>query len=190
MPSISISAALEQPRHLEERHRGEVAAEKFAKDRAQRRQRRHIGLAVAHVDVELDDVLHRAAGLMDDSVQVVEHLAHLRHQIARRDDNAIGIGGILASEEEQPPPVTRMPWLKPRGRASPPGLTISFGMHTSLLKRRRKMCRSDIIGWGNVMFLFVRRSTDMDWKLELVAIPVSDVDRAKRFYVEQAGFHA
>lgn len=30
----------------------------------------------------------------------------------------------------------------------------------------------------------------MDWKLELVAIPVSDVDRAKRFYTEQAGFHA
>ncbi|HEY5318577.1 MAG TPA: glyoxalase superfamily protein [Solirubrobacteraceae bacterium] len=30
----------------------------------------------------------------------------------------------------------------------------------------------------------------MDWKLELVAIPVSDVDRAKTFYVEQAGFTA
>jgi predicted enzyme related to lactoylglutathione lyase len=30
----------------------------------------------------------------------------------------------------------------------------------------------------------------MDWKLELVAIPVSDVDRAKAFYVEQAGFNA
>lgn len=29
----------------------------------------------------------------------------------------------------------------------------------------------------------------MDWKLELVAIPVSDVDRAKAFY-EQAGFVA
>ena len=29
----------------------------------------------------------------------------------------------------------------------------------------------------------------MDWKLELVAVPVSDVDRAKAFYVEQAGFH-
>ncbi len=28
----------------------------------------------------------------------------------------------------------------------------------------------------------------MDWKLELVAIPVSDVDRAKKFYVEQVGF--
>ena len=30
----------------------------------------------------------------------------------------------------------------------------------------------------------------MDWKLELVTIPVSDVDRAKTFYVEQAGFVA
>lgn len=28
----------------------------------------------------------------------------------------------------------------------------------------------------------------MDYGLELVLIPVSDVDRAKRFYVEQAGF--
>jgi catechol 2,3-dioxygenase-like lactoylglutathione lyase family enzyme len=28
----------------------------------------------------------------------------------------------------------------------------------------------------------------VDYKLELVLIPVSDVDRAKRFYVEQAGF--
>jgi len=28
----------------------------------------------------------------------------------------------------------------------------------------------------------------MDWKLELVAIPVSDVDRAKTFYTENAGF--
>jgi predicted enzyme related to lactoylglutathione lyase len=30
----------------------------------------------------------------------------------------------------------------------------------------------------------------MDFKLELVAIPVTDVDRAKAFYVEQAGFNA
>jgi catechol 2,3-dioxygenase-like lactoylglutathione lyase family enzyme len=29
----------------------------------------------------------------------------------------------------------------------------------------------------------------MDYKLELVAVPVSDVDRAKAFYVEQAGFN-
>jgi catechol 2,3-dioxygenase-like lactoylglutathione lyase family enzyme len=30
----------------------------------------------------------------------------------------------------------------------------------------------------------------MDWKLELVAVPVSDVDRAKAFYTEKAGFNA
>jgi predicted enzyme related to lactoylglutathione lyase len=30
----------------------------------------------------------------------------------------------------------------------------------------------------------------MDWKLELVAIPVSDVDRAKAFYTDKVGFHA
>jgi catechol 2,3-dioxygenase-like lactoylglutathione lyase family enzyme len=30
----------------------------------------------------------------------------------------------------------------------------------------------------------------MDWKLELVAVPVSDVDRAKAFYTEKAGFIA
>jgi catechol 2,3-dioxygenase-like lactoylglutathione lyase family enzyme len=30
----------------------------------------------------------------------------------------------------------------------------------------------------------------MDWKLELIAVPVSDVDRAKAFYTEQIGFHA
>jgi predicted enzyme related to lactoylglutathione lyase len=30
----------------------------------------------------------------------------------------------------------------------------------------------------------------MDWKLELVAVPVSDVDRAKTFYTEQVGFNA
>lgn len=30
----------------------------------------------------------------------------------------------------------------------------------------------------------------MDWKLELVAVPVSDVDRAKAFYTDQVGFVA
>ena len=29
----------------------------------------------------------------------------------------------------------------------------------------------------------------MDWKLELVIIPVSDVDRAMHFYTDQVGFH-
>ena len=28
----------------------------------------------------------------------------------------------------------------------------------------------------------------MDWKIELIPVPVTDVDRAKRFYNEQRGF--
>jgi predicted enzyme related to lactoylglutathione lyase len=30
----------------------------------------------------------------------------------------------------------------------------------------------------------------MDWKLELIQVPVSDIDRAKAFYTEKAGFNA
>jgi catechol 2,3-dioxygenase-like lactoylglutathione lyase family enzyme len=30
----------------------------------------------------------------------------------------------------------------------------------------------------------------MNWKIEVVFIPVTDVDRAKAFYVDQVGFHA
>jgi catechol 2,3-dioxygenase-like lactoylglutathione lyase family enzyme len=30
----------------------------------------------------------------------------------------------------------------------------------------------------------------MDWKLEVIQVPVSDVDRAKAFYVDQIGFNA
>jgi predicted enzyme related to lactoylglutathione lyase len=30
----------------------------------------------------------------------------------------------------------------------------------------------------------------MEWKLELIAVPVSDVDRAKAFYTEKVGFNA
>lgn len=31
---------------------------------------------------------------------------------------------------------------------------------------------------------------EMDWKIELIFVPVTDVDRAKAFYVDQVGFHA
>jgi catechol 2,3-dioxygenase-like lactoylglutathione lyase family enzyme len=30
----------------------------------------------------------------------------------------------------------------------------------------------------------------MDWKIEVMFVPVTDVDRAKSFYVDQVGFHA
>jgi catechol 2,3-dioxygenase-like lactoylglutathione lyase family enzyme len=29
---------------------------------------------------------------------------------------------------------------------------------------------------------------DMEWKLELVVLPVADIDRAKAFYIDKAGF--
>jgi len=29
----------------------------------------------------------------------------------------------------------------------------------------------------------------MNWKLEVVVVPVTDLDRAKRFYVDKLGFH-
>lgn len=32
-------------------------------------------------------------------------------------------------------------------------------------------------------------TTAMEWKLELVAVPVTDVDRAKAFYADQIGFN-
>ena len=35
-----------------------------------------------------------------------------------------------------------------------------------------------------------RKDPRMDWKLELVSVPVTDVDRAKAFYVDQVGFNA
>jgi catechol 2,3-dioxygenase-like lactoylglutathione lyase family enzyme len=42
------------------------------------------------------------------------------------------------------------------------------------------------------MFARARRKelAGMSWKIELVMIPVSDVDRAKEFYVEKLGFNA
>ena len=43
---------------------------------------------------------------------------------------------------------------------------------------------------GQKLTATYRRIEDMDFKLELIAVPVSDVDRAKAFYVEKAGFNA
>lgn len=45
---------------------------------------------------------------------------------------------------------------------------------------------------GQVFFGFApgRMFLRMDWKIELVPVPVSDVDAAKHFYVNQVGFAA
>lgn len=39
-------------------------------------------------------------------------------------------------------------------------------------------------------FMNDERNRTMDWKIELVFVPVTDVDRAKAFYTEKVGFNA
>ena len=34
------------------------------------------------------------------------------------------------------------------------------------------------------------RTSQIDWRLELIQVPVADIDRAKAFYTDQAGFIA
>ena len=53
---------------------------------------------------------------------------------------------------------------------------------------RRASCASSATarGWRTEP----RYGPPMDIKLELVSVPVTDVDRAKAFYVDQVGFHA
>src|SRR6476469_1293397 len=53
-------------------------------------------------------------------------------------------------------------------------------------------CRCCRLRWANIRSQLLNGSEsedEMDMKLELIAIPVSDVDRAKAFYV-RAGFNA
>nr|WP_272944634.1 glyoxalase superfamily protein [Kribbella catacumbae] len=66
-----------------------------------------------------------------------------------------------------------------------PGFVVIAGRYpgsvtsSSTGLRARYVADSDTIG----------RAT-MDWKLELVSVPVTDVDRAKEFYTEKVGFNA
>src|SRR5439155_189602 len=48
----------------------------------------------------------------------------------------------------------------------------------------------DIVEPAGTCGLSSNYTSSVDMKLELVAVPVTDVDRAKSFYVEQVGFHA
>ena len=88
---------------------------------------------------------------------------------------------------------TRSSSSSPR-RSSPNGPTA--GSVASIPRSRGRLGRSRLcmpshfrISCGQFLTAMGRRVPDMDFKLELVAIPVSDVDRAKAFY-EQAGFNA
>jgi predicted enzyme related to lactoylglutathione lyase len=45
------------------------------------------------------------------------------------------------------------------------------------------------VGRPPPVFPRTKEGEPVDWKLELIVVPVSDVDRAKAFYMDQAGFH-
>jgi len=45
------------------------------------------------------------------------------------------------------------------------------------------------VGRPPPVFPRTKEGEPVDWKLELIVVPVSDVDRAKAFYLDQAGFH-
>jgi catechol 2,3-dioxygenase-like lactoylglutathione lyase family enzyme len=47
------------------------------------------------------------------------------------------------------------------------------------------MCHEELL-----RSFIAEKGPQMDWRLELVVVPVSDVDRAKVFYTEKLGFNA
>jgi predicted enzyme related to lactoylglutathione lyase len=63
-------------------------------------------------------------------------------------------------------------------------------MATKAINRRRRVVLSASVALATARANHTREDYDMDWKLELVFVPVSDVDRAKAFYTEKVGFHA
>jgi catechol 2,3-dioxygenase-like lactoylglutathione lyase family enzyme len=56
----------------------------------------------------------------------------------------------------------------------------------SFVGRRVAMCDEGL----NLWIFIAKKGPQMDWRLELVVVPVSDVDRAKAFYTEKLGFNA
>jgi len=65
-----------------------------------------------------------------------------------------------------------------------PAYHILNGLFRSGIIRNRRFCS------GNIDHANREEGSIMDWKLELVRIPVSEVDLAKAFYTEKVGFHA
>src|SRR4051794_8016681 len=73
---------------------------------------------------------------------------------------------------------------RPGARTSRPPHHGSRSPTTGSSATRASGRRDDRAWRGSVMIV------PMDYKLELVAVPVTDVDRAKAFYTEKAGFIA
>jgi predicted enzyme related to lactoylglutathione lyase len=77
-------------------------------------------------------------------------------------------------------PHVRRPAARLRDLRANPDVAISIDTLTRRSRPALRAGRSD----GPIV------SSLVEWRLELVAIPVSDVDRAKAFYTEKVGFNA
>src|SRR5215208_6440386 len=83
--------------------------------------------------------------------------------------------------------------VNPSFMVMPPKLDVSIrlpGPRSGLTRAAARTKTSFLSRCGQMLTATVRRFPLMDYKLELIAVPVSDVDRAKAFYTEQAGFNA
>jgi catechol 2,3-dioxygenase-like lactoylglutathione lyase family enzyme len=54
----------------------------------------------------------------------------------------------------------------------------------------RYITHDSILSYVTAFARVISEDQSMDWKLELVSVPVSDVDRAKAFYTNKVGFNA
>ena len=105
--------------------------------------------------------LHVAKGLEFDAIVVVEPAAILRRASRRRRRRPLHGAHALDAGARDRPRRSRFP---------------------------RRFANATCC--GQKLTATVRSLRCMDYKLELIAVPVSDVDRAKAFYVDQAGFNA
>src|SRR5262252_2198910 len=69
----------------------------------------------------------------------------------------------------------------------------NFESQATTVRNLRYGCRdrrdSFVLGDDSATRARHRREPTMDWKLEVVVIPVTDIDRAKSFYTGKLGFH-
>jgi predicted enzyme related to lactoylglutathione lyase len=74
-----------------------------------------------------------------------------------------------------------------RGLGAPLGRSTPLRRSTPPAVPRRPTVR---YYWNRAFRSRLQKEATMDYKLELVAVPVSDVDRAKAFYADKVGFNA
>ena len=118
-------------------------------------------------------------------------IAHEKGDVAGGEDEAGALAqrgpvdGVDGPDDDQHVRIGRRPMRRGPRRRRRLGNGQAGLLSTVLTARGLETHRSRAIHEDNRKR---REHVKMDWKLELVAVPVSDVDRAKSFYTEKAGF--